>query len=332
MLALVAAIIGLVGKGRLFDKVATCLIGAGVVVQTSYILARWVEAGRPPFSNMFESLVLFAWSVAAIYLMLRIWIDLPLIAPPAALMSAMVLAYASTYGFEIQPLVPALQSNWLSFHVFTCFLGYGGFAIAFVVGIGYLVAIKDAVFRWFFWAIAVLIAISKPIFLCITYVLFGLNKADGGTLAAGIGASFNSVILGPGVVAKLFYGTIAAAIMIEICYWIVRRKSMQRKTGETLDLVMTRTVSFGFIFLTLGIITGAVWANSAWGSYWTWDPKEVWSLITWLIYAVFLHCKFMRGWRGRRAAWISIIGFVSVLTTYVGVNLLMDGLHSYGSK
>ncbi len=73
----------------------------------------------------------------------------------------------------------------------------------------------------------------------------------------------------------------------------------------------------------------AVWANSAWGTYWSWDPKETWSLITWLIYAGFLHCRFMRGWRGKRAAWISIIGFASVLFTYVGVNFLLSGLHSY---
>ena len=88
-------------------------------------------------------------------------------------------------------------------------------------------------------------------------------------------------------------------------------------------------VLFGFLFLTGGIITGAVWANSAWGTYWSWDPKETWSLITWFIYAIFLHCRFMRGWRGKRAAWVSIIGFASVLFTYVGVNLLMKGLHSY---
>ncbi len=251
--ALVLSIVGLISKHRLFDKLATICMSAGVGVQTAYILARWEAAGRPPFSNMFESLVLFAWAVAAIYLLLRIKINLPVLAAPSALMSALVLAYASTFGFEIQPLVPALQSNWLSFHVFTCFLGYGGFAVSFLASVGFLMIYRTG---------------STPV----------------------------------------------------------------SATQETLESVLARTVSFGFIFLTLGIITGAVWANSAWGSYWTWDPKEVWSLITWLIYAVFLHCKFMRGWRGRRAAWISIIGFVSVLTTYVGVNLLMEGLHSYGSK
>ena len=251
--ALVSAIVGLVSRQRFFDRVSTVFVGVGVGAQTAYIAARWAAAGRPPFSNMFESLVLFAWAVALIYLLLRVRIDVPMLAAPAALMSALALAYASTFGFDIHPLVPALQSNWLTFHVFTCFLGYGGFAVSFLAGIGYLIA----------------------------------DRAG---------------------------------------------SQVSPAVKDALELVMGRTVSFGFVFLTLGIITGAVWANSAWGTYWSWDPKEVWSLITWLIYAVYLHCRFVRGWRGRRAAWISICGFASVMFTYVGVNFLLSGLHSYGSN
>jgi cytochrome c-type biogenesis protein CcsB len=91
-----------------------------------------------------------------------------------------------------------------------------------------------------------------------------------------------------------------------------------------------KMVMLGFLFLTLGIITGAVWANSAWGRYWGWDPKETWSLITWFIYATFLHARFMRGWQGKKTAVLSMVGFGAVLFTYLGVNLL-PGLHSYGS-
>ncbi|MBA7668634.1 Cytochrome c biogenesis protein CcsA [subsurface metagenome] len=97
---------------------------------------------------------------------------------------------------------------------------------------------------------------------------------------------------------------------------------------EVLDELSHHSVVIGFIFLTLGIITGSVWAYSAWGSYWSWDPKETWSLITWLIYASMLHSRFVRGWRGKRMAIMSIIGFASVLFTYFGVNYL-PGLHSY---
>ena len=101
---------------------------------------------------------------------------------------------------------------------------------------------------------------------------------------------------------------------------------------ETFEAVTDKSISFGFLFITVGIVSGAVWANSAWGTYWSWDPKETWSLITWFIYAVYLHCRFMRGWRGKRAAWISVIGFASVVFTYVGVNFLLSGLHSYAAK
>jgi cytochrome c-type biogenesis protein CcsB len=83
--------------------------------------------------------------------------------------------------------------------------------------------------------------------------------------------------------------------------------------------------------LTLGIITGAAWANYAWGTYWSWDPKETWSLITWIVYALFLHARLVRGWKGKKIAILSIIGFVSVIFTYFGVNFILSGLHSYAT-
>ncbi len=221
-------------------------LSAGALAQTTYMALRWVEAGRAPFSNMFESMVLFAWAIVVVYLALRVRHEIPVLGAATALVAVLTLAYASTFETKIQPLMPALRSNWLTVHVFTCFLGYGGFAIAALSSIGYLVTPK-----------------SRPL----------------------IEAGF--------------------------------------------DMATAKTISFGFLFLTAGIITGAVWANSAWGTYWSWDPKETWSLITWFIYAVFLHCRFMRGWKGKRAAWISVIGFASVIFTYYGVNFLLSGLHSY---
>ena len=87
---------------------------------------------------------------------------------------------------------------------------------------------------------------------------------------------------------------------------------------------------FGFLWLTAGIITGAVWANSAWGTYWSWDSKETWSLITWFFYTLALHLRFSRGWANRSKAWMAIFGFISTLFTCYGVNFLLSGLHSYG--
>ena len=155
---------------------------------------------------------------------------------------------------EVRPLMPALQSNWLAFHVITCFLGYAAFAIAFGVSIAYMIQSQRE---------------SSP------------------------------------------RDTIS---------WL--------PSSQILDEINYKAIVIGFPMLTLGIITGVVWAHSAWGSYWTWDPKETWSLITWLVYAALLHARMKRGWRGKRLAILSIVGFCCVLFTYFGVNYLA-GLHSY---
>jgi len=100
---------------------------------------------------------------------------------------------------------------------------------------------------------------------------------------------------------------------------------------KILDDLTHKTIVFGFMWLSAGIITGAIWANEAWGTYWSWDPKETWSIITWFVYAMTLHARFTRGWSGKRIAWLAIVGFISVFFTYFGVNFLLAGLHSYGS-
>ena len=103
----------------------------------------------------------------------------------------------------------------------------------------------------------------------------------------------------------------------------------RKKEDLKLDIISYKMIAFGFLFLALGIISGAVWANSAWGTYWSWDPKETWSLITWFVYAIYLHARFRKGWKGRGAAWLSVAGFLAMLFTYFGVNYLLAGLHSY---
>ena len=98
---------------------------------------------------------------------------------------------------------------------------------------------------------------------------------------------------------------------------------------EKLDVIAYRSVSLGLLFLTFTIVTGAIWAERAWGSYWSWDPKETWSLVTWIIYAAYLHLRLRRGWEGRAAAIFAVIGFVCVIFTYIGVNTFLPGIHSY---
>jgi cytochrome c-type biogenesis protein CcsB len=110
-----------------------------------------------------------------------------------------------------------------------------------------------------------------------------------------------------------------------------RPLTLQRLTlAETLDNVSYRMIGLGFPLLTIGIIAGAVWANEAWGAPWSWDPKETWALITWLVFAAYLHARITKGWQGRKPAFLAASGFVVVWICYLGVNLLGKGLHSYG--
>jgi len=236
---------------------------AAVVATTAGLLLRWVESyqmgiGHAPLSNLYESLVFFSWTAGVIYLFVEFKYKNALIGAFVTPIAFLAMAYASmspNISDRIQPLVPALKSNWLIAHVATCFFGYAAFAIAFGMSIMYLIKARNP------------------------------EKIEG--------------IIGH--LPKL----------------------------DVLDELTHRMVLFGFLFLTGGIITGAVWANSAWGSYWSWDPKETWSLITWFVYATLLHARLMRGWEGKQIAYLSILGFAAVLFTYFGVNLL-PGLHSYG--
>ena len=132
----------------------------------------------------------------------------------------------------------------------------------------------------------------------------------------------------------------AFAFCVGIMYFIQENQIKNKKWGlffhrlpslQTLDYLNYLCLSFGFLFLTLGIITGSIWAEFAWGSYWSWDQKETWALVTWLIYAALLHGRLVVGWRGKRAALFSVIGFAVVLFTFLGVNLLLPSHHSYES-
>jgi len=239
-----------------------------LVIQTSGILLRWRESyqlgyGHAPLSNLYESLVFAAWAIMLIYLIFELRTKQRVLGVFPALFAFLAMAYASfstQVDSKIQPLVPALKSNWLIAHVVTCFLGYAAFTVSCGISILYLLKKTQSD-----------------------------NPHPKGVL-----------------------GFLPAA--------------------RQLDQFNYQMIVFGFLWLSLGIITGSIWANSAWGTYWSWDPKETWSLITWLVYAALLHARNMQGWRGPRVAWLSVTGFACVLFTYFGVNFLLSGLHSYATK
>ena len=243
---------------------ATLVVLLGILVQTAGIGLRWVESyqmgiGHAPLSNMYESLVFFSWTIAITYLIIEFVYKNKMIGAfvmPFAFFSMAYASFASEISQRINPLVPALQSNWLIAHVIACFIGYAAFAVACGLGVMYL--------------------------------LKHMRKDSPGGLMDTL------------------------------------------PPLKVIDDITHKTMLFGFLWLSAGIITGAVWANSAWGTYWSWDPKETWSLITWFVYASALHARFTRGWGGTRIAWLAIIGFAAVIFTYYGVNFLLSGLHSYG--
>ena len=264
--AMVLFIVYIVSRVQAIGLTATGVVWAGFVANTIAIGLRWREAyalgfQQAPLSNLYESVVFFAWSIALCYLLMDLKYK-------QRAVGAFVIPFAFIFmiwgqlglNAEIQPLVPALQSNWLTYHVITCFLGYAAFAVACGASIMYL-------------------------------LMIGREERKGN----------NQGLMG------IF------------------------PSAKVLDDINYKAIMFGFPMLSLGIITGAAWANYAWGTYWSWDPKETWSLIIWFIYAAFLHARFTRGWVGRKAAWLSIIGFAATIFCYLGVNLLLSGLHSYGS-
>jgi cytochrome c-type biogenesis protein CcsB len=257
----------LASRTKLAGTAAMSAAYAGLLAQSVAIALRWKESydmgvGHAPFSNLYESVVFFSWTIVLIYALLDVKYKYRVIGAFVMPFALLGMAWAQLgMNNTIEPLVPALQSNWLLYHVVTCFLGYAAFAVACGISIMYLLKAG------------------------------GEESADGKA--------------GSGLLA-MFPPT------------------------RVLDDLNYRSIMVGFPLLTLGIITGAAWANYAWGTYWSWDPKETWSLIVWFVYAAFLHARITKGWVGKRAAWLSIIGFAATIFCYLGVNLFLSGLHSYG--
>lgn len=142
-------------------------------------------------------------------------------------------------------------------------------------------------------------------------------------------------------ISIISYAIFTLSFLIAVMYLMQERQIKTKKLGgifkrlpslDGLDAILGRTIALGFAILTLGIITGSIWAEEAWGAYWSWDPKETWSLVTWLLYAAILHQRFTIGWRGRRAATMTIIAFLVLVFTFLGVNLLLPGEHSYATR
>ncbi len=257
LLSAVVFIAYAISKKNLFSKIGFFAAIFGFFTQCFALIMRWMICGFPPMSNLYESMTLFAWSIVMVFLIIEYRFKLSIIGAFIMPLAFLITGYSALLDDTVVPLMPALQSYWLSIHVMSCFLSYACFACAFSLGIMYLLQERQLKLKH---------------------------------------------------TGKLFQ----------------RLPSL-----EVMDTINHNMVLFGFILLSAGIITGSIWASQAWGSWWSWDPKETWSFITWLIYAAYLHARLNAGYRGKRAAILSITGFISVLFTYLGVSYLLPGLHSY---
>jgi cytochrome c-type biogenesis protein CcsB len=241
-----------------------------------------------------------------------------------------ITAFATlTLPTEMQsaaPLVPALKSNWLMMHVSVMMLSYAALMVGSLLAIAFLVVTR-----------------ASQVELHGSSVGTGAYRNDRYRLhrATDVASPSRPTAVEPSAMARLVEnnGNANTAVLdlatvqpLGVNVSSVREPlSPQRLSlAEALDNISYRIIGLGFPLLTIGIIAGAVWANEAWGSYWSWDPKETWALITWLVFAAYLHARITRGWQGRRPAILAASGFVVVWICYLGVNLLGKGLHSYG--
>ncbi len=290
------------------------LLVTGLICHTIFIIQRWSMAGYPPFSNSFETLVFFSWIIAVQYLIAEFFFHLHFLGTCSSLLALISLAYSTMFPSAVRPLMPALQNNfWLTVHVILCFISYASFALSFVAALFYLVR-KASWHQWLALFLISLLSVSLVGGIALTY----LYKTGILNLQWNFGTVFQ--------ICFVF-------IILSCLVWFPLFAFVQNKTWSTaeekIESFIYKSIALGFPFLAMGILSGSVWANKAWGRYWGWDPKETWSLITWLIYAFYLHARFVKGWKGTALAWCAVVGFLGVLFTYFGVNYLLSGLHSY---
>ena len=399
---------GVTGSER-YVKFASVAAWLAFLATTVAVGHRWYVGGRPPFSNIYEMLLSFVWTLAALTLVVERRYGVRAIGTvtmPLAVISVLLMQLLPS---AVRPLVPALQSTWLHIHVTLAMLAYAACAVSFALAMMFLIQDKlrtegflagtsgllaaiylglavrfDSsgglkVVAWdaaggheifaaertplmvvipdlgwvFFLALAAVLAplalffwakwnreesgfqwANRAFFVStlvqvLALAAFVTRVREGSYPSPQVEGLFSTHLsASPFILTGLVSG-IFASLLYLLLVW--RRDALERMLpgSDALDRLTYKTIGVAFPLLTLMIATGAYWANQTWGSYWSWDPKETWALITWLVYAGYLHTRITRGWRGRRAAYFAIIGFAVVLFTFFGVTYLLPGLHAY---
>jgi len=264
---------------------------------------RWLNYGYFPLSNLYESLLFLAWGITFTTIVLESKTKTSIVGSISNPISLFIIGFAGLSLPESMqspsPLVPALKSNWLMMHVTVMMLSYASLIVGSLLGIFFLILTN-----------------GKKEEIVLQGNSYGRDFKENNLL--------ETAFYREGAIEDY------SALVEEKLDEPTPIKENRLSLLESIDNLSYRTISFGFPLLTIGIIAGAVWANEAWGSYWSWDPKETWALITWLVFASYLHARITKSWQGRKPAMIASVGFIVVWICYLGVNFLGKGLHTYG--
>ncbi len=371
-----------------WGRIAFATSVIGFISQVVYFVTRWIGGGHPPTSNMFEFMTFLGMMIMAAFIVIFMIYRSPFLGAFATPVGVIILAYASVFPSEVQPLIPALKSYWLYIHVTTAALGEAFFAVGFATGLMYLLRTVDYTDRskagrkeqrWLELVMLVFLIVigfiadvsafraanysavftqqvmtqdtngqQQQVKKAVQYTLPPIVKPYDSELVsmnAFLGID-KPLFAAPqwmnGINAARKLNTIIWSILSGIVlYWLLRLilrrpigaligRSMKGMDAEDLDEISYRSIAIGFPIFTLGaLIFAMIWAAEAWGRFWAFDPKETWALITWLYYTAYLHLRLSRGWQGKKSSWLTVIGFIIVMFTLIGVNLVIAGLHSY---
>lgn len=289
----------------LLQRIGAGLAALACILSFAELGTRWNMSGVWPLTNLYGSLSLFSALGVAVFLIFAYKYNLWLIGFGVLGISAIAFGYGTTWNEGYMPAVPALQSYWIKVHVPLVIASYASFMVAFVVASIYLLK------------------------------FYGERRFRGGTMvrASAAGAGGANITLDTFSATKFDDAALrtetpaiaeAASRGDALAIWLAGLPSLAR-----LDMMTYRIVAVGLPLLTVGIITGAWWANEAWGSYWSWDPKETAALVSWIVYAAYMHLHTRNAWRGERSSWVNLLGFVTIVFCYLGVNIWVSGLHSY---
>ncbi|MDB5874956.1 MAG: cytochrome c-type biosis protein CcsB [Ramlibacter sp.] len=307
-----AAAMERIGSRLAWVAVGMALVGTMVRWYESYLIG--ADIGHIPVSNLYEVFVLFCWLTTTFYLFFEDQYKTRSLGAFVMLVVSAAVGFLLWYtvvreAHEIQPLVPALKSWWMKLHVPANFIGYGTFSLSAMVAFAYLIKQQAGQTVWYKLTPLWLLGMA----LCFVPIAFRQR---------GIAEAGGSYWVGYALISAL----IAAGILLGR-----QRIAARLPSFEILDDVMYKSIAVGFAFFTIATVLGALWAAEAWGGYWSWDPKETWALIVWLNYAAWLHMRLMKGLRGTVSAWWALAGLAVTTFAFLGVNMFLSGLHSYGT-